>query len=134
MLGPPTRTLPATVWGTVHKPGTSIHSSTTAQTISVAPQMTSTSPVLSAPETIWSHMASTVPPARAASVPVTVPARAPMFTIRGIWAALAPMLASLATSHCPALSSEADIMATPESMAATPLRAKLATAWAGQYP
>ena len=37
--------------------------------------MTSTSPDSSAPETIWSHMASTVPPARAASVPSPCPPR-----------------------------------------------------------
>ena len=94
--------------------------------------MTRTSPALSAPETIWSQKASTVPPARAASVPFTVPARDPIGTIRGIWPASAPMAVSLAGSHCPALSIDADIMATPESMAATPPRAKLATAWAGQ--
>ncbi len=52
MLGPPTRTLPATVWGSVHSPGASTQSSTTAHTMSVAPKITRTSPAWVAPETI----------------------------------------------------------------------------------
>ena len=42
-------------------PGATSHSSQTAQTMSVAPKMTSTSPGSVAPATIWSHSASMVP-------------------------------------------------------------------------
>ena len=65
--GPPIRLSPGAVWGTVQTPSSSRHSGTTAQTMSVAPRMTSTSPTWSAPATICSPRASMVPEARIAS-------------------------------------------------------------------
>ena len=46
LLGPPISVLPGAVCGMVHSPGTSVHSSITPHVMRVAPQMTSTSPVL----------------------------------------------------------------------------------------
>ncbi len=44
LLGPPMSAMPGAVWGMVHRPGTSRHSSSTPQVISVVPHSTSTSP------------------------------------------------------------------------------------------
>ncbi len=120
LLGPPMSTLPGAVWGSVHRPGASIHSSTTAHTMRVAPQMTSTSPVSVAPDTIWSHRASTVPPASTASLPVTVPAGDPMGTTTGSWSSATPTAFSTSASHPAPRRSDPMHRPAPVSMAGTP--------------
>ena len=67
------------------------HSSQITQQIKVAPKMTRTSPLWTAPDTIWSQKASMVPPVTTASLPGSVPAGSPMFTTIGICFSEMPM-------------------------------------------
>ncbi len=119
------------VCGSVHSPGTSTQSCTTAHVIRVVPQMTSTSPTSSAPATICSPMASMVPPPTAAPPSVRPQALLPGNS-SGSWSARAPASATTASSHPVKSNSGSIVMATTVSMAATPHSAWLATAWAGQ--
>ena len=117
----PRATLPATVWGSVHSPGASIQSSTTAHTMSVAPKITRTSPASSAPETIWSHRASTVPPPPRHAVGSPPPFRPPLpcSRRRAAGSRSPPARPAPSASHWVPVRSEPRHMAVPVSMAGT---------------
>ena len=99
LLGPPMTKRSGVVCGKLMSPGTWIHSSATTHTIRVAPKMTCTSPGLSAPATIWSHMASMDPPVNTVSVPGRVPPAAHMGTTSGSCAGSTPMPSSISLFH-----------------------------------
>jgi hypothetical protein len=130
LLAPPIRDLPGTMWGVDQRPGTSVHSSTTAHTIRVAPRMTSTSPSPSAPETICSPMASTALEPRTASP--TLPTATPLASTRGSRSTLTPHSPATASSHRSPSNSGELVKAVAKSVTASPERAKFATAGANQ--
>ena len=103
-------------------------------TIRVVPHSTSTSPSRSAPATICSHSASMAPIASTAPVPCTCPAAAPIVSTRGICSAVAPRSAHAAGSQPVPSNSGNAVAAVAKSITASPARAWLATAGAGQYP
>ncbi len=94
--------------------------------------MTRTSPGRSAPATICSPKASMVPPPTTVGVPVTVPTGSQSPAMGATWRSSTPMAASASVSHRPPAHSEPKEVAVTMSMAGTPLRAWVATAWAGQ--
>ena len=137
--GPPISVLPGVVWGTVQTPSTSTHSGVTAHTMAVAPRMTSTSPSSTAPDTSCSPNASMVPgptTAPAAGRPAGSCRSARCPTPAPEVAAVSSRPASFATPASQPVKSNSGsvVMATTVSIAPTPARAWLATAWAGQYP
>ena len=100
----------------------------TAQAISVAPKITSTSPGSDAPATIWSHRASMVPPVTMVSVPGSVPAGTPIGTTMGSCASSTPSDASRSLFHRPSMWSDPSDAVTAVSTAGKPERALVATA------
>ena len=103
-------------------------------TISVVPHITSTSPSRSAPARICSQMASMAPIPNTGPFPCTRPAAVPMVSTRGICSAVAPRSAH-AAGFQPVPSNKGNaVAAVATSITASPARAWLATAGAGQYP
>jgi hypothetical protein len=140
LLAPPSRHRPGVVWGTVHSPGRSIQSGTTSQQMSVAPHRISTSPGSSAPATTWAASASTEPgPTRAPSslaFVVEAERRRPIGSVppttSGSWSGRAPATpTSSGLQPLPSKSGKAQKAVAP-STTPRPVRAWLATAWAGQ--
>ena len=101
-------------------PGATIHSSHTAQQMSVAPKITRTSPGSVAPATIWSHSASMVPPVMTASLPGSVPAAWPMGTTVGICSSATPNECSNSAFQRPCVWSRPSDAVTPVSTAGRP--------------
>ncbi len=132
MLGPPIKNRPATVCGTLIRSGTSTQRSVTTQITRVAPKMASTSPGSVAPATTWSHNASMVPPVNTVSVPGSVPPASHMGTTTGSWDGSTPNLSRSEVFHSPLACRPPKEATMAESTAATPDRAKVATAWQGQ--
>ena len=103
-----------------------------AQTISVVPHSTSTSPSWSAPATICSQTASMAPAASTAWLSRTWPTAAPGPSTRGMRSTDAPQSAhSRAFQPVPSNSGRV-VNAVAKSITASPASAWLATAGAGQ--
>ena len=114
-------------------PSTVSHSSHTTQQMSVAPKITRTSPGWMAPDTIWSHRASMVPPVMTASLPGSVPAAWPIGTTVGICASDTPMRRQQLGVPAPVGVEQAERRGDAGvDRPAVPEMAWVATAWQGQ--
>src|SRR5688500_4060251 len=120
LLAPPMVQFPLLPCGCVQSPGTRCSVAVTAQINNVVPHITWTSPTWSAPETSCSHITSTQPMPRTASLPLTLPTAVPGIATSGSWLGSTPTAEHTEASHFSPSNSDPDANAVPMSTAPTP--------------